>query len=597
MDQQLFLDEIEITGTRRSKQKQVELESPRVLRPKAPIRYVEDEDEEDWQPSTTRKRPSDTPRQSPANKKALRNDDGSGARVRDIPRDKKGRFLSREQRALLQSLSDPNPSHTEEAQQAGSRVNEEHRRSEKDEDEEEESILGHETSSQDYYQEQENLSEEQVSEEDIAYEEQAREEWNMPTPNNSSALSVYSINEREAELASEFFANRRKVQQKMAALGGKAKKLMEHRLSGVKVAERKLSLGGELRVRREDYSLRDIVYKYLAGGLILDPEYQRHTFNWDNSMIAAWLETLLFTDIEPPPLYFQQSPSSDPNCRIYNVLDGRHRIKVLSDFLQNKIKLTVHHENGTASRISAFEIQEFYLQRLLSKRWQVIIYICSSEEASNIFHQLNQQCPLSPAQRMQLSPHAIIQTMKRDDELLKQFMLAINESRMLKIVKQALFNTDPREQEKAAKAEEEVFEVAVKLCLLVVSLSPGCCCNNNQVFNFLSQFPNPQNIEAIPAAMRVFVEGFKHSPIILSCTSEGYSLFWFMVKNLEYFERDPRVLFQWYGSKVAHYRDDTRSRSRDLTSYFSLCGGKSTNSVASMNKRQELLDRLWKNRS
>lgn len=159
----------------------------------------------------------------------------------------------------------------------------------------------------------------------------------------------------------------------------------------------KIELGDGKKL--DSYSVHSACDLVKRGDLILTPAYQTGV-RWKNAQKASLIDSLI-QGLDLPKLYFRATQSGDDEK--YEVVDGQQRLRAISEFINNKFKLTSGDNKGkTFDQLPVQirrKIQDFELHAIVlsGQRW-------TDDVIRDLFLRLQMGTPLNPAEKRRALP-------------------------------------------------------------------------------------------------------------------------------------------------------------------------------------------------
>ncbi len=373
--------------------------------------------------------------------------------------------------------------------------------------------------------------------------------------------------------------------------------------------------------------VKTIVVNYLIGNYKINTDYQRIPYMWNRKMQNEFLNTAIIMSFGIPTihLHIDDSWSDDEQKYFRYIIDGRHKIETLANFVMGRLKWCYRGPNGKPYSIFIWQLSETDRDSIFDKIWAIAEYTCTSEQAKIVFNQLNKQKGLTTSQILWASIHSIPSLLKSNPELLESFLDVINKSCVLGAEKPSFSIKNIRNQD-ATKAQSGLFLVAVHMAILSVCTNASSIASTEKVNSFLDANPNlnEEEEEHMIKCCRTFIAAFTSHPCNLNSASEAYTVFRFMSGKIGEFENQPERLSIWYKSCVADHRakiikkgnnavvpsDDafkidaksgnkavvkhsTLNPSPEVRKYFENVGGCNSNDTKKFTERLNCIQKIW----
>jgi hypothetical protein len=149
----------------------------------------------------------------------------------------------------------------------------------------------------------------------------------------------------------------------------------------------------------DTYSVHSACDLIKRGDLVLDPAYQTGA-RWKNSQKANLIDSLIH-GLDLPKLYFRTVQAGADEK--HEVVDGQQRLRSISEFIDNKFRLTSGQYKGkTFNQLPQQirrKIQDFELHAIVltGKRW-------TDDVIRDLFLRLQMGTPLNPAEKRRALP-------------------------------------------------------------------------------------------------------------------------------------------------------------------------------------------------
>jgi hypothetical protein len=151
----------------------------------------------------------------------------------------------------------------------------------------------------------------------------------------------------------------------------------------------------QVNYTRKSYIVKELVERY-EKDLLFVPDYQREDV-WSYEMKSSFIESIIL-DLPMNYLYFAEPPrdAEDFSRQKYEILDGSQRIRTLSAFLTNRLRVS-HPKSILELKDCYFkDLTESRQDRIKNFRMDAIVLVAETQEKlkNALFERLNTHNPL-----------------------------------------------------------------------------------------------------------------------------------------------------------------------------------------------------------